>query len=88
MNFMKHRLSGQLKLPSDLTNGDILISMTGVHESFIENYRGIVEYTDTCILLAGRNGQVQFSGQQLTITYYTNDEMKIEGTFESIKFLN
>ena len=85
---MKHRLSENLKLPTDLTRGDILISITGMREVFIENYKGIVEYTDTDILLASKNGQVAFSGKHLTITYYTNDEMKIEGTFDSIKFLN
>ena len=85
---MKHRLSENLKLPTDLTRGDILISITGMREVFIENYKGIVEYTDTYILLASKNGQVAFSGKHLTITYYTNDEMKIEGTFDSIKFLN
>lgn len=85
---MKHRLSDSLKLPADLSHGDILISITGLKEVFIENYKGIVEYTDTNILLASKNGQVALAGKRLTITYYTNDEMKIEGTLDSIKFLD
>ena len=85
---MKHRFSERLKLPTDLTRGDLLMSFTGNCEVFIETYKGIVAYTDTCILLAGKHGQVQLTGTCLAITYYTDDEMRIEGRFSYIEFLD
>ena len=40
---MKHKISDSLRLPSDLTRGDMLVSVTGRHEIFVENYKGIIE---------------------------------------------
>ena len=85
---MKHCFSGRLKLPTDLTKGDMTLNITGNCEVFIENYKGIVEYTDTNILVSGKRYQILMTGKYLAITYYTDDEMRIEGRFENIKFLN
>lgn len=84
---MKGKFSERLRLPADLTRGELIMSFTGGHEVFIENYKGIVEYTDHKVLIAGRHSEVLLEGKDLTITYYTDDEMSIEGMFEHIKFL-
>ena len=75
-----------LKLPKDMMMGAFMLSMTGNKEAFIENYRGILEYTDTCILLQTKIGQVRFEGSSLTISYYTNEDMKICGCIASVNF--
>lgn len=63
-----------------------MLSMTGNREAYIENYRGILEYTDTCILLQTQNGQVRFEGKRLVIEYYTNEDMKISGHITNVSF--
>ena len=75
-----------LKLPKDMMMGAFMLSMTGNREAFIENYRGILEYTDTCILLQTKTGQVRFEGTNLVIEYYTNEDMKISGRIASVMF--
>lgn len=75
-----------LKLPKDMMMGAFMLSMTGNREAFIENYRGILEYTDTCILLQTKSGQVRFEGTGLIIEYYTNEDMKISGYIQSVIF--
>ena len=75
-----------LKLPKDMMMGAFMLSMTGNREAFIENYRGILEYTDTCILLQTKTGQVRFAGTGLVIEYYTNEDMKIGGCITSVIF--
>ena len=75
-----------LKLPKDMMMGAFMLSMTGNREAFIENYRGILEYTDTCILLQTKTGQVRFEGTNLVIEYYTNEDMKISGHIVGIIF--
>lgn len=75
-----------LKLPKDMMLGACNLSMTGNREVFIENYRGILEYTDTCILLQTKTGWVRFTGTGLTIVYYTNEDMKICGCIASVIF--
>ena len=76
-----------LRLPKDMVLGAFMLSMTGNREAFIENYRGILEYTDTCILLQTKSGQVRFEGTGLVIEYYTNEDMKIGGYIEKVIFV-
>lgn len=75
-----------LKLPKDICLGAMKVSMTGNEEVWIENYRGILEYTDKRILLQGKTCQVCFEGYGLSIDYYTNEDMKISGCICSVRF--
>ena len=76
-----------LKLPKDIMLGAMKVTLTGNREAWIENYRGLLEYTDQCIRLQGKHGQLQIEGKSLCIAYYTNEDMKICGCFDSIKFI-
>lgn len=80
-------LMESLQLPKDILRGDMRITLTGNREVWIENYKGILEYSEECILLQGKNGRVQFEGKRLTISYYTNEDMKLTGRIMSIKYL-
>lgn len=82
----KELLVESLKLPKDMMMGRFMLSMTGNREAFIENYRGILEYTDKVILLQTKQGQVKFEGTNLVIEYYTNEDMKISGNIASVVF--
>lgn len=76
-----------LQLPGDILRGDMRITLTGNREVWVENYKGILEYSDECILLQGKNGRVQFEGKRMTIDYYTNEDMKLTGRIMGIKYL-
>ena len=76
-----------LKLPKDICMGAIRVTMTGNREAWIENYRGILEYTDRMILLQGKTCQVCFEGTGLSIDYYTNEDMKISGCICCVRYL-
>ena len=83
---MKHRLAEHLKIPADLAGGDMLISLTGCEEAFVENYRGILEYTEEMVRILIKGGQIKVTGQRLQVVYYTNDEMKISGQIKAIEY--
>lgn len=76
-----------LQLPRDVCLGALRVTMTGSHEAWIENYRGILEYTECEILLQGKTCQVCFQGSRLSIDYYTNEDMKISGDICCVKYL-
>ena len=76
-----------LKLPKDICMGAIKVALTGNSEAWIENYRGILEYTEKQILLQGKNCQVCFEGTRLSIDYYTNEDMKISGCIGCVRYL-
>ena len=83
----KESLVESLKLPKDICMGAIKVTMTGSHEAWIENYRGILEYTEEQILLQGKTCQVCFEGTRLSIDYYTNEDMKISGCITCVRYL-
>lgn len=76
-----------LKLPKDICMGALRVTLTGNREAWIENYRGILEYTERMILLQGKTCQVCFEGTGLSIDYYTNEDMKISGCIACVRYL-
>ena len=80
------RLASAASTPKDVVLGASVITILGRNEVCIENYRGIIEYTDTLIRVQTKSGQVRLTGKRLQIEYYTNDEMKIKGRLVSLEF--
>lgn len=83
----KEVILDSLKLPKDICLGALRVTMTGNREAWIENYRGILEYTENMILLQGKTCQVCFEGTGLSIDYYTNEDMKISGCIGCVRYL-
>lgn len=73
-----------LKLPKDSVLGASIVTITGNSDAFIENYKGIIEYTSEVILLQGKTCKIEICGKRLSIVYYTNEDMKISGWIERI----
>ena len=76
-----------LKLPKDSMLGASIVTLTGNTDAFVENYKGIIEYTSEMILLQGKNCKIQICGKRLNIVYYTNEDMKINGWIEKICYM-
>ena len=85
-NLLKSRVSDAANIPKYVILGVPLVRMVGQEELYIENYRGILEYTDTFIRVQTKIGQIHLFGKKLEIIYYTNDEMKVVGHIESLKY--
>ncbi len=83
----KESLVESLQLPRDVCLGALRVTLTGSSEAWIENYRGILEYTGQTILLQGKTCQVRFEGNGLSIDYYTNEDMKISGRIAAVRYL-
>lgn len=67
--------------------GAAIVTITGKQEAFIENYKGILEYTTESIVLQGKNCKICFEGQRLSIDYYTNEDMKISGSIDTVRYV-
>ena len=84
LKFVKQNMVETLELPKDLMYGDSIVTITGRREVLIENYKGILQYTDSEILLQSLRGKVLLRGRNLEIVWYTSLEMKITGAISSI----
>lgn len=76
-----------LRLPKDSLLGASIVTITGNTDIFVENYKGILEYSSELILLQGKNCRIELKGKRLNIVYYTNEDMKICGVVESVRYL-
>lgn len=83
---LAERFAEAASMPRDVVMGESVITITGRNEICIENYRGILEYTDLLIRVQTKSGQIRLSGKNLQIEYYTNDEMKITGRIVQLEF--
>lgn len=88
MGKLKEDFVESLELPKDLMYGAVLVSITGRQEMLIENYRGILEYTQNHISLQTKTCRLIIRGKNLHISYYTNEEMKITGLIDQIIYEN
>lgn len=80
----KKQVVTALELAPDLDGGETKISLTGSGEAVIENYKGILQYTDSEILIQSLRGKVLLRGRNMEIVWYTSLEMKITGSIFSI----
>lgn len=85
--FCAETVVNTLQLPKDVCLGALRVTLTGNCEAWIENYRGILEYSDKTILLQAKTCQVCFEGSRLSIDYYTNEDMKISGCICQVRYL-
>lgn len=82
----RYRMADAANLPKDVVLGVPIPTLTGHYEVNIENYRGILEYTEQLIRINVRSGQIRITGKSLEINYYTTTDMKITGKVEKIEY--
>lgn len=82
----RYRMADAANLLKDVVLGVPILTLTGHYEVNIENYRGILEYTEQLIRINVRSGQIRITGKSLEINYYTTTDMKITGKVEKIEY--
>ena len=75
-----------LELAKDLFFGAVILTITGREEAIVENYKGILEYSNEKIRLQTKTCKLLLCGKNLKIDYYTNEEMKITGFINQIMY--
>ena len=83
---LRERAADALNLPKDLTLGAVILTITGKHEAYVENYMSLIEYTECLIRLQTRTCKLEIHGVHLYIAYYTSDEMKITEEIREVKY--
>ncbi|MDD5949892.1 MAG: YabP/YqfC family sporulation protein [Lachnospiraceae bacterium] len=83
---VEERVSNTFSLPKDVVMGLTNIHLIGNRELIIENYRGILLCSETCIKVQAKKQLLIVEGKELKIVYYTNKDMKISGMISAISF--
>lgn len=83
---MKENISQKIGFTKDVMLGATIVTIEGDTLVFVENYKGIIAYTDKAIIIQGRRNKVHIEGEKLQIEYYTNMDMKIKGIISLVKY--
>lgn len=83
---VKENMIETLELPKDLMYGASMVTILGRQEVLIENYKGILEYTQDYIKIQAKSARLTVYGKRLKIEHYTNEDMKVVGFIKSVEF--
>jgi sporulation protein YqfC len=81
------KFSEILELPKDAVLDLPKLEMIGNREVLIENYKGILEYSDSVIKINASRFVVTILGRQLEIKSMAQDGIYIAGYISSIEFI-
>lgn len=80
------QLSKRLSLPADVFTSACVLTVTGRYRILIENYKGIIEYTESRIRIQTKQCVLMVAGSDLRIAFFTDEEMQIEGRIHCIEY--
>ena len=83
---VKEKMTGLLSLPKEIALDLPLIMATGQDELNIENYKNLVEFTDTKIRINTTTGMLVIEGQRLKLKQITTEHILVTGKITGIQF--
>lgn len=86
MGFRKN-MTEALELPKEILLNLPLISFIGQEEVTIENYKGILEYSEETVRIGTAAGILRLTGQGLCLKQLSAECMVVTGRVEKMEFL-
>jgi sporulation protein YqfC len=74
------------ELPKDLLLNLPRLTLIGNIQLYLENYGGIIEYSEELLRLKVRGGEIIIRGKNLAIKNFFGEEIFIEGTIKSLEY--
>ncbi|WP_066636509.1 sporulation protein YqfC [Desulfolucanica intricata] len=84
---VKQRVSDLLEIPNDIMLDLPKIVLVGNLQVFIENHKGIVEYSPEVIRINVGEGEVVVTGEELMLRNILMDEICVEGRIKGLNFI-
>ncbi|GLI08307.1 sporulation protein YqfC [Paenibacillus tyrfis] len=76
-----------LDLPQDVVMDLPRMTMIGNRQLYIENHRGVLQFSNEVLKLALTTGRVEVYGSELVIRAILTEEVFIEGMIRDIKYI-
>ncbi|MDD4334819.1 MAG: sporulation protein YqfC [Desulfotomaculaceae bacterium] len=83
---VKKQFADFLELPGDVMLDLPKITMFGDLKLYIENHRGILEYSTSEVRIGVRDGEVVVVGEGLLLRNVLPDEICVEGKIKTLSF--
>lgn len=85
-NKLKQKLSDVMNIPDELITDSPKIEFESNRRVWIENYRGIIEYSDELVRVNTADFMLIITGSGFTIFSVTLDDLCIDGNIMSAEF--
>ncbi|MBZ4653761.1 MAG: sporulation protein YqfC [Bacillota bacterium] len=83
---VQQKIAHYLDIPKEIILDLPKITLIGDIQLYIENHRGIIEYTSEKIRIAIAIGELEIGGEKLVIRNITREEMYLDGHIKSVQF--
>lgn len=87
MKKIKERISDMLELPKDTLLDLPQLVLMGNREVSIDNYKGIILYSDTVMKINAKDFIITITGTSLDISNIGNDDISVSGIINKIEFM-
>ncbi|AIW40816.1 MULTISPECIES: sporulation protein YqfC [Paenibacillus] len=77
--------SETLELPQDILFDLPRLTLIGSRQLYVENHRGVVDFTPNQLVLALEKGRLRVSGHDLVITSILPEQVSVEGHITDIQ---
>ncbi|MGI6224633.1 MAG: sporulation protein YqfC [Peptococcales bacterium] len=84
---IKNRFSSILDMPKDVMLDLPKLTVIGDIQIYIENHRGIIEYTNELVRLSTSLGQLIIKGEELVLRNISVEEIYIDGKIQEVGFM-
>ena len=84
---VKEKMTGLLSLPKEIALNLPHIMATGREEINIENYKNLIEFTDTKIRIHTATGMLAIVGQRLMLKQVTTENILVSGNIAGLQWL-
>jgi sporulation protein YqfC len=81
------KLTKTLELPKEVVMNLPFITITGNEDMIIENYKGVVEYSQERVRINTNAGIIRIEGKGLVLKEITSENIGVYGTIKKIEFL-
>ena len=82
----RRRVADALELPREIVLDLPRVTIIGTLQCYIENHRGVIEYTLECVRVSINSGELIVRGQDLVIRYMANEEIAVDGNIEEVRY--
>ncbi len=86
-NGIREKIADAVDISKEVVLDAVLVSFIGDRELTLENYKGILEYSDTCIRIKAKPRTVKITGCGLEFKNITRDLLYITGRIDSFRFV-
>lgn len=85
---IKKSLAEILELPKDIILDIPKVTMVGNLQIYIENHKGIIEYSDSRIRINTKSGVLRIIGKNLLLKNIIVEEIVIVGEIHQVEFID